>query len=400
MESFLYNPDKKLIQTEKASSQVNDEGKFIYNGKIYTLVNFTTTLVKHSKKGFGDMEVKYFDHLVVMEEECCKQGVIDLANILQYQLEVGCDTSNETIGSKDQLIDTLNRNRYKIIHNIENNDSNLNLNDNLKEIIKMLVEQVKQFDSNKMIDSLPKLPKLKRIFKRTTPNNVILEELIKYIIKHNTFDDSVVNYRGLTIYPDTLFILILIGVMLDFHNVNIVNMVNFCTIQDLLIHMVIEMVYNVITMKIDRELFVLERNSMAKEIKHRYYFKFPELKKENYHEVLALLDKNQKFKNMLEKESINMFPYIALYGQSDKKRVEFYYIQCSKNKELKESYENKIRFLDPKVFINLLQEFSISHSKDFERYNTELFISLISNFMITTEVISPIERSTEDMECN
>lgn len=384
---FHFDPENNTITIKDGDSQTvpvdPHSGFFIYKDKQYILYKFTTTLVKHQPNGLGSLDTKYFDQLLVIEQDKGKTAVLDIANVTQYQLEIG--TKNGTrIGDPNGLMQTLEKIKNNIMENIHNGTAT-NLDNSLKQIVQMLVGQLKNFNVSSMIKSLPHVVKIKKLYEDTTPCSVILSDLLKYIAYHNTLHDCIVNNRGLSCYPDTIFLLTQINLLMMSHPVKVKNDIIFSTIHSLVIHQVIEIAYNIIVMRLDRELFIKERNQSAKEIKLRFYSLFPILTRTNItvEEILSTVNRDPKFMRMIEEESVQMNPFIALYRQSDKCRIKTCYSECRKNKEIEKTCDSKINWLHPDNFISILQNFATQHSNDYCRYDTDLFLDIIKQFIIT-----------------
>lgn len=394
---FVYNPGNSVIKAidNEETTTVASNGHFTYLNTEYILYNYTTTLVKHSKAGFGEMDVKYFDQMLVLEKTQCIAAINDLANVTQFQLEISSN-NKQKLGSHTALVDTLNKIKDNVINSINNNK--FNFDPSLKQIIEIMISQIKDCDPQSMIKSLPSITKISKEYDVNTPMTIIISDLIKYIVYHNTFHEAIVNNRGLSVFPDTVFLLTLISVLMNSYSVNIPGSINLCNLQDLLIHSVIEMAYNIITMRLDRELFVHERSLSAKEMKLKYYRNFQILtKNKSIDEVLYVLNTDTKFDKMVKEESVTMYPYIALYTQSDKNRIKICYTECSKNKEIEKTCNNKISWLSPDKFIETLYNFSLSHSKEYSRYNTDLFTEIISKFICegSTPIVHMNEAETD-----
>ncbi len=379
--AFVYDPQRRIVSDGNVagvSAKVNENNTFIYGGNAYVLFNFTTTLVRHRNAGFGDMEIKYFDHMLALSVDDAEKATTNLANILQNQIQINIGSRKMSV--PNTLVETIESIKQTVLSKLEEN--RMNMDNNFKQVVEMLLVQLKEYNPQDMINSLPEMKKLNMEYPENTHTYIVLQDMIKYIIYHNTFHESIVNNRNLSVFPDTVFLLAIVSVLMDAYNVKMANAINFTNVQDLLIHCIIEAIYSMITMRLDRELFILERNEAATAIKRRYYNTFPILKKnKSIDEVLHALNNDPKFLKMLESDSIKMFPFIALYSQSDKQRVKICYSKCSKNKELDEAYENRINWVAPDKFIALLEDFSSHHYHDFARYDTNLFIKLVENFI-------------------
>lgn len=377
--TFVYNNTTGVIKVDNQVIQIKD-GVFVYNNKEYVLYNYTTTLIKHDKAGFGAMDTKYFDHPLVIEKQKCIESIEDLSNVSQFQLEIVYD--NRKIATPAGLLKTLEKIKKDIIENI--NEGTINkIDDGLKQIVNVLLSQIKNYNAEDMVKSLPTITKINKQYPKETSLSTIISDLIRYMIYHNTFHDCIINNRSLSVYPDTIFLLTLISILMKSQNIVYDESVTFCNIQDLLIHNVIESAYNIIVMRLDREMFVNERNSTAKEIKMKYYRSFPVLNKNlSFGDTIYHLNNNPKFEKMIQEESVIMYPYIALYKLGDKTRVRICYDEFRRNKDIEKTCEQKIQWLHSDKFITLLQDFSVSHSNDYSRYNTDLFIDILSNFIV------------------
>lgn len=357
---------------------ISEKKVFLYNKESYLLYNFTTTLVKHKNAGFGDMETKYFDHILAMKEDEAIKILENLVNVLQNQVCV-------TIGEKEleveaSLEDTIEAIKETVLLKLHEN--RVNIDGNFKQVVEILVNQLKEYKPQDMLNSLPEMTKLNLRYPENVNSSQIISDLIKYIVFHNTFHDSIINNRSISVFPDTVFLLALVCVIMGSFNVKVVEQINFTNLHDLLIHCIIEAIYNLVTMRLDRELFIMERNENATAIKKKYYNNFPILKKNKpVDELFALLNNDSKFMKAIELESVKMFPFIALYSLSDKQRVKICYTKCSKNPDFEKAYNNKIKWIQPEKFISLLEDFSKHHSTDFSRYDTNLFIDIVEHFI-------------------
>lgn len=384
--NFIYDSKTNTIVTEdKSSFPVTENFTFQIGDVDYTLYNFTTTLVKHEKCGFGDMSYRYFDHMLAMETSKIIECVGDLANVTQYQLSIQVD--NKTLGTKDTLINTLEKIKNNILYCI--NNENLQINPEMKHVIDFLISHIKDYNPQNMINNLPHTTKISRNYPLNTPPREMLSDLIRYVCYHNTFHENLVNNRGLTCFPDTIFLLTVINVLMNSITVTIPPM-NLTSLQDLLIHHVIETAYNIGMMKLDRELFIHERNDTAKEIKKLFYSTFPILGKAvSVQEKLQAITRNPKYEKLLSEQPVQMDPYILMYTLSDKQRVKLCYSEFMKNKSVIENLNQKINWMDPDKFIQTMQHFSEKHSHSYSRYDKDLFTTVITQFLTvdTTQVV-------------
>lgn len=380
---FVLNRKANVIKSNISKTQIpiNEDGSFTFDGVEYLLYDYTTTLIKHNKNGFGDLETKYFDHLFVIRKEDAIAMIEDLINVTQFQLAITVE--NNLYGTTDDLVNTLQKMKNSIKKTIEDN-KHYYADNGLGPVLEILMSQVENYEPDQMIKSLPKSAVRISVDFQTRNYREILSTLIKYVTFHNTFHDTVVDNRGLTVFPDTVFLLAIINCMMSSYNVALHDVISFSSKQDILIHTVIESVYNLIVMRIDRELFINERNTTAKELKNKYFVQFPVLKSQNWSTKAGALQYDSKFMDMCKAESIDIYPYIMLYSMSDKNRVKFMYQEISKNKEIQERCGQQINWVNTDKFISLLQKFSLDHSRDFCRYDPEMFSSIISQFIVAT----------------
>ncbi|UVX94876.1 P51 [Callinectes sapidus nudivirus] len=375
---FIYDPSINAIEINGEKLPINGLNEFVYNNVTYVLYNYTTTLVKHTKNALSIIDTKYFDIPLIIEKKRGELSVHDIANITQYQLKLS-DTSGNVLGSKEHLSQTLSRLKDDTVKSFTDNN-NFNIDPNLKQIVDLLLNQINNCDPQSMIKSLPQVTKINKIYDHETiSTSTLLGDLVKYIAYHNTYHDSIVNNRGLTIFPDIVFMLAQISLLMHSAPVKIKNTVNLCSISDLLVHGIIEMAYNILVMRICYELFIMERNEHAKSIKHKLYVQFPILAKQKTIEELSPLMYDPTFRSACEKTGIEMIPFILLYNQSDKMRIKTIYSECKNNKMIEEHC--KIKWISPDLFIELIQNYNNSLSEDYNRHNTDLFVKLIAHFV-------------------
>lgn len=380
--AFMYNPQSRIITIRNnnwTGTYVNADHEFLYNGESFMLVNLTTTLVKHATAGFGDLEVKYFDYLVAMRKDDAIKNKTNLINALQNNIQVTKGT--EPLLATQDLSKTIELIKSRILQKLQAGESQIQTN--IRQGLQILISRVKDFKMQEMVNSLPNTTKIDLNYPGNTSDSTIISDLAKYIMYHNNYHPSTVNNRMLCTIPDTVFLLTLVDLLMDTYTVRWSDGVNLTTTQDIMVHTIIEALFNMMTMRIDRELFVQERNEAAKKIKRRYYTNFPILtKNKSIDELLFYLNNDTKFMKEIESESVKLFPFIALYGLSDKQRVATCYNKCRNNKEVNDACDNRINWLSTDKFIQLLQQFSIEHSQDFMRYDTDLFVKLVENFIV------------------
>ncbi|QBB28622.1 P51 [Homarus gammarus nudivirus] len=383
---FALDINKKEVRTSNGiTCQLNDCNEFEYNGKLYVVYNFTTTLVKHKQNSLSEIQTQYFNQPLFIEKELAQLAIHDIANITQFQLDLSDETGLRLGGDSASLVKTLKRIKDDTFETVSQDNLGKSLDQNLKQVVQLLVSRVNDYNPEKMIQSLPTTNKLKKMYPKNTTTSALLEDLIKYVVFHNNFHEAIVDNRGLTIFPDTIFLLAVISILMKSHDLSITGLVNLSTIRDLVIHCVIDIAYSIITMRLDYELFIKERNVAAKGIKTKFYQKFPTLAKAKSLEALGGVSSGTKIREFASKFSVDMYPYIMLYGQPDKIRIKTIYSECRTNKSIEQACQQSINWLHPDVFITKLQEFSNLHSSDFCRYDTEMFIQIISTFITQPE---------------
>ncbi|UBZ25607.1 P51 [Carcinus maenas nudivirus] len=383
--SFTYDKSTQCIITNTGvKCSVDNANTFTFENTKYVIYNYTTTLVKHKQNNLSVIENKYFDIPLCVEEKDGQESVIDIANVTQFQLQL-LDKNGKQINVNSKLEDTFTRLKSNTIKRIAENGEAFNIDKNLKNVVDLLLNQIDNCDPQNMIKSLPVVTKLKKFYKPEEINvSTMLSDLTRYIIHHNTFSESIVDNRGLTIFPDIVFLLTLIGLLFNSRPIHVKGIPNLCSMNDLLNHNIIEMAYYIITMKLDKELFINERNKSATKIKKNLYQKYPILTKQRPLDVvIEQLGNNKAFKDDLDAVGINMYPYILLYSQSDKIRIKTVYREY-KNSSVLENMGDQINWIHPDAFIEVLMKFSNAHSHDFCRYNTEIFATILSHFIVNT----------------
>nr|WOZ57608.1 P51 [Menippe mercenaria nudivirus] len=379
---FEYNPQTGIIKViggeHGTIARVGRDGTFLFGTEKYVMFNYTTTLVKHGKTGFGDLDVKYFNHPMILPYEDFKISIVHLTNVLRNQIIVTVgDKPLETLCSLDESIEAI---KNTIVAKLNNNK--LSMSNQITRIVEMVVNQIKDYKPQDMVNSLPDTNKIDCKYNSDTPEKTILEDLIKYVVYHNNYHESIVENRGLSVLPDTIFLLTLISVILNAHNVTIVTEVSNTGLSEILIHVIIEEIFNIITMRLDKVMFIEERNSTARALKKKYYTNFPILQNKNTctEAILKILQNNPQFMKQIEKESVQLFPYIALYSLSDKQRIKLLYTTFNNN-NVNNAFNADINWLTPDDFITALSNFSKQHSDTYSRYDTNSFMEIVEKFI-------------------
>lgn len=395
--SFCIDYDLNTVLVNNTNSYKIVDNEFTHEDKTYTIFNFTTTLVKHKQNSVSESQTQYFDVPLIMEKEKAIQIVKDIANISQYQLSLS-DKMGNVLGNKDDLVKTLDRIKDQILDELQNHDNSVDLNENFKEIVRMIFTYAKNYNADDMIKSLAaaNVSKFSIVYDEINISK-ILGDLTKYISYHNTYHEQLINKRGFTIYPDALFMIIIINTLMSSTLPTLKGSINMNSIESMLLHALIEMMVSITTMKLDKEMFINERNHEATKIKRRYFSKFPTLKNGDVEQIKFALNSNKAFKEMLESESISLYPFIMFYGQPDKVRITQCYEAC-KAGTANENIKNQINWIAPSKFYDLLVDFCNKHSDEFSRYDSQSFETLISTFSIngTKQIISSAE--VENME--
>ncbi|UVT30820.1 hypothetical protein PvNV_016 [Penaeus vannamei nudivirus] len=383
------------------------ENEFTHKGISYIIFNYTTTLVKHKKNSISELETKYFDVPMVMDKDKALELIKDIANIAQYQLSVNVTDANGVqtkLGSKDGLIETLDRIKNRITKEVKEQETEHATDENFQMIIKLIFSYLNHCEPKDLMKSLnaANVSQYNIYYAKGVTLSTILSELLKYISYHNTFNEVLIDKRGFSNYNDAAFVILVINTLMSATLPKIKGQLQLNTINDMLLHVLIEMMYSITTMRLDNEMFIKERNLEAAKIKNKYFARFPSLKSNNK-TALQMLAQNTDFKEMIEKENIMLYPFILFYNQSDKDRITSCYDIFKDNKDsikqfVGESELGTINWISSSKFYELLLDFTGKHTTDFSRYDTESFKELICTFIVQKPTLKSLEPTCEEME--
>ncbi|UHB41743.1 P51 [Macrobrachium rosenbergii nudivirus] len=363
----------------KKYTLVNNQ--FTHENENYTLYNFTTSMVKHKKNSLSETETKYFDNPMIIPNRYLKDNVEDIINIAHYQLSLSFPNKH-ICGTDSGMVNAISRMKENINKTLIESES---INSVFKNVLTTLFDYIKNINLNKFIANLPNITKFDIKYNDTVENSKVFADLIKYMVLHNNLDDHLINNRSMCLLTDILFFIMLINILLQSISVKTANHMNLSSNTTLILHLIIEFVYNLITMKIDKEMFINQKNEQAKSLILRYFNKYPILSSgKSFDEKMMVLSNDQKFMDEIKTEMVDLYPYIIFYTLADKQRIKLYYKSIKesqmKNKINLDTIKN-VNWIPDSEYIVMLQDFANKHSDMFVRYDIDAFTSFINKFI-------------------
>ncbi|UBZ25504.1 P51 [Crangon crangon nudivirus] len=197
----------------------------------------------------------------------------------------------------------------------------------------------------------------------------VLEELIAFLCKYITYDETIVNIRGLNSSVDSIFniIYIIIGVKVfipvDLYTEN----------TDLIMNTIISLLYDLITDRCSRELFIKGRNTIAAGIWDKYKRKYRGLA---CGDLSQFPNENKDMMAELKGETVKLLPHIITYSMSDENRTTYIYHHMYEHRKDVEHISTD-NWLHVDEILDLLQKLADSTTKTPSRYSVEIFIDFL-----------------------
>ncbi len=373
---FTFDEINNSIITKDGVIYPINNREFIHDGIEYVIYHHTTTLVKHKLNDINNIETKYFGIPLIIRKDKALEHIQDFASIAKNQLEI----AGYEPGSLEA---TLNKIKKQMMIRLD--EGALSLPSDFKQLITFLFEYMENFNFQDICKNLnaSKLVKLTITeYGNETPYGKILSDFSKYMSHHNTFNDSIINNRGFTIYVDVLFMIVTINMLMTSEVALIAGELSSVnSIEDMLLHGLIEMMISIIIMRVDYEMFIMGRNKIATEIVKKYYRQYQILRNPDINIVMANLQNNEKFLKDIEGEGIQLYPFIMYYNKSNKLRITQCYNMCKEANQNNKSLQKNIRWVSSEQFYNMLLEFSNKHIHNYMRYDMNSFTDMINQLL-------------------
>lgn len=370
----------------------NEAKEFMYKNEHFMIYNNTLSLRKHENA--CDFDTKLFKIPFVIKKTDALRIIQYVVNLSQYNLEIVDSNTkkpihNDTIeGTFTQIKDELTKLALSQKDTVHEFQDSLNI----------LISMCSNLTSTDIIKGIfeNNIEKFRLELDTTLPTSIIMEKMLEYISNYKSYDESIIQIRSLNSSLDFMYTITYI-LSLFYSEISSDLYTNT---NDLIIHSILEILYDTITDRCTNELFIKERSPIAADIKQKYLKKYKFLSKPDIDMTQVA---NSSLINEIENENVAMYPYILTISMPNMARIKFLYNHFYKNKN-KIPLTKEGVWMSQKEFVDTLSLFWNPLKKDYGRYNVDILVTLTPHLikMFPSEGIKQvtIPDQIEDMDIN
>lgn len=370
----------------------NEAKEFMYKGECYIIYNNTLSLRKHENA--CDFDTKLFKIPFIIKKNDALRIIQYVINLSNYNLEIIDSNSKKPI---------CNNNVEGTFMQIKNELTELALNqkDSINEFqdsLNLLISMCSNLTSTDVIKGIfeNNIEKFTLELDTTLPTAIIMEKMLEYITNYRSYNESIVQIRSLNSSLDFMYT---ITYILSLFYSEISNDL-YTNTNDLIIHSILEILYDTITDRCTYELFIKEKSSVAADIKQKYLKKYRFLSSPNIDMSKVA---NSSLISELENEKVVMYPYILTISMPNMARIKFLYNHFYKNKN-KIPLTKEGVWMSEKEFVDTLRLFWDPLKKDYGKYNVDILVTLtphlIKMFPTDGKQTITVPDQIEDMDIN
>lgn len=379
--------DEYIIINDRLKFNINPQTKeFDYeNGVRYICYNLNINLRTHNT--ICEYVDETFKIPAVIEKTKAVDLIKKLINISAHNLSITSIPCDKTINQAyDEIKTSLKHMILSSNHNIHDSNIMNELNKMMK-IFSSCVDSIQSEDIEKgILASYPMCYNLK-IDINTTPVGKVLEYLLEYIVAYNSFHPNTLPYHSLNNNIGHIYTIIYI---LTVDSSSIDSNV-FTKTEDIILHSLFSKFMDVVTDRCGKILFINENNTHAKTILRQYHTKYPILSKITSRETAKLYGHQLgPIIEQLQKEEINLIPFLISYTMSDEERILYIYEYISRNKQVLEKDKIQTKWFSSEEYLNILKKVTESVKKSMYTITIlqdiiPYFISMFPNLNIEKE---------------
>ena len=385
IEKINYICDDYIIVNDGMKFDINPQTKeFDYeNGVRYICYNLNINLRTHNT--ICDYFDETFKIPAVIEHTKAVDLIKKLINISAHNLSISSIPCEKTMDEAyDEIKNSLKNMISSSNHNIQDSKI-LNELDKLMKIFISCCDSIQSEDIEKgILASYPTCFELKLDI-NTTPLGKLLEYLLEYIVAYNSFHPYTLPYHSLNNNIGHIYTIIYILTV----DSSILDGTLFTKPEDIILHSLFSKFVDVITDKCGKILFINEENIQASTILRQYHTKYPILSKITSRETAKLYSHQLgPIIEQLQKECINLMPFLISYTMPDDERILYIYEHISKNRQILEKDKIQTKWFSSEEYLNILKKVTGSVKKSM--YHMKILQDIIPYFItmfpnLTTE---------------
>lgn len=362
------------IHIDKSVSCINKTtNEFIYNGKTWVLYNNVLTMRKHSS--LATFETKKFKMPYIISREDAMDTIHLIINISANHLNIIDKSTKRSLVTKS-FIDTFNEIKSKLSKFADQQKNTTEVDSTIFESLALLTQICDKISAEDILKGLfaAKSNKITIAIDTNDSISTVLSQLVEYIINYTSFDESIIQMRGLNNAMDYMYTII--SILNMFSSIPPSNI--YSTLNNSIMHQLMELLYDTVTDRSSKELFILERSFAATEMKKHYFQKYKFLKTSNAITSPELGTSN--LCNELANENISMYPHILTFTMSDNERISYLYNYFLSNKNKIPDMKNS-KWLTELEFLEVLHKFWTPTTERFSVYDAAILGDIITKLL-------------------
>lgn len=370
-----YLDNNCIIVNDGEKYDINPQTReFTYGNNVrYICYNLPTTLRTH--KSICDYHDETFQIPAIIEHSKAVDLIKKLINISAHNLAVDSIPCDKSINQAYDDIKNSLKNMISSIH-IEDNGTREQAN-KILHIFSNVCDLVQSDEIEKgILASYPMCYNIK-VNLDNTPIGKLLEYLLEYIVAYNSYNPNVISYHSLNNNIGYIYTIIYILSV----DASLLRFDLLTKTEDIIMHAFFSMFIDIITDKCGKMLFIDEKNVHASTILRQYHTSYPVLAKINSRESSKIYGHLlEPIVDKLQKENINLMPYLISYTMPDEERILYLYEHVLKNKKAF-SGSNKVqtKWFTTDEYLNMIK--TVTGSVENSMYDVDILNSIIPYFL-------------------
>lgn len=317
-----YVQAKHLKLKNGTTYKLDANNNFTHDGTSYIIYNNCTTTRTHTS--LTEFTTQLYSIPMIMESSVALDVVNYIINLNCFLMNF-VDKSGRSLKSKTwtEACDALM------------SELKLTVNQSSIEQANMIIESLDALYKSISLDRVEKALHSSKIIPINatldikSPLGTVLSGLMSYVGDYITFGEGTINHRLLNSSMDLIFTVI--SLFADFKS-TLIHTDLFTDKPALIGNRMAGFVYDFLTDRVTKELFIKRRNKIACDLINQYEAQFPFLRNNNVDAINSQLVLSNLMAT-LENESLELYPYITLLYVDDNTRLAKLYAYFSANQK-------------------------------------------------------------------
>lgn len=362
MEYHRNEQNEIIITIDGVSYMPNDDLEFtLNNGK--TCVLFACTVSTRTHTTVADYKDHYMQIPAVILKDDAMEIIQSFVNISMHTVKFSSVPVNATFSDAiDSLKTSLINLGYSTVNKAkaaQNSTDRIQQDDLTEQIVPILTSLLNNVNLN-AVGVLAGEPKCIDVVTDGMQCSRLLSYIMEHIHLYTSYDESMLQNHSINTAPYLLNSIVRI-ITLDR---SIIQSNLFTTSLDIITHYLIAVLFDMVTDKCSKVLYIERKNQAAADLVARYVQNYPQLLQIRSAQDLGKLPPN--FWTQIGLEPIQLNPYILAYRFDDKQRILFCYEQMIQQIN---QIDSNINWFSPIEFWNLLE--AMSNNMDASLYKID-----------------------------